>query len=198
MSGFQQLASSTIPKCRERRDAEEQAQRKMEETTSEVSDHDNWPSFALFRFLHADTPVSPCSNVSDRCYPAVPGEGWRKVEVLPHANCARFHPPLLAPIFLALGGGNGKPSKYLSASIYPRASGRRREHSSNYMRQNRDRDEQRSEKGRRKVPLLPKTVPSAVRFRKATAEGKPTCLSGLLELLFFSTTMSLAFPSRKS
>lgn len=42
--------------------------------------------------MRADT-ASSHSNVSDRCYPAVPGEGWRKVEVLPHANCARFHPP---------------------------------------------------------------------------------------------------------
>lgn len=126
------------------RDWEEQAERKIEETTREVSDHDNWPSFALFRFLHADT-VTPHSNVSDRCYPAVPGEGWRKVEVLPHVNCARFHSPLLAPIFLALapGGGNGKPSKYLGASIYPRASGRKREHPKK--RQNRD--EQRGKKG---------------------------------------------------
>lgn len=31
-------------------------------------------------------------------------------------------PLLLAPIFLAPGGGNGKPSKYLDASIYPRVS----------------------------------------------------------------------------
>lgn len=29
---------------------------------NEVSNHDNWPSFALFRFLHADT-ASPHSNV---------------------------------------------------------------------------------------------------------------------------------------
>jgi len=28
-------------------------------------------------------------------------------------------PLLVAPIFFALGGGNGKPSKYLGASIYP-------------------------------------------------------------------------------
>jgi len=96
--------------------------------------------------------VAPHSNVSDRCYPAVPGEGWRKVEVLPHVNCARFHSPLLAPIFFALapGGGNGKPSKYLGASIYPRTSGRKREHSKK--RQNRDEQRgKKGEKGRRRV-----------------------------------------------
>lgn len=38
------------------------AERKIEEMTREVSNHDNWPSFALFRFLHADT-ASPHSNV---------------------------------------------------------------------------------------------------------------------------------------
>lgn len=178
MSGFQQLASSTIPKCRELARLEEQAERrKIEETTSEVSDHDNWPSFALFRFLHADT-VSPHSNVSDRCYPAVPGEGWRKVEVLPHANCARFHSPLLAPIFLAPGGGNGKPSKYLGASINPRTSGRerKRERESHPRKRatTRDRIEiemSAREREKRKRVLFPKTVSSSARFRKATARG---------------------------
>lgn len=34
-------------------------------------------------------------------------------------------PLLLAPIFLAPGSGNGKPSKYLDASIYPRVLGER-------------------------------------------------------------------------
>lgn len=36
-----------------------------------------------------------------------------------------FIPLLLAPIFLAPGSGNGKPSKYLDASIYPRVLGER-------------------------------------------------------------------------
>lgn len=106
---------------------------------------------------------------SDRCYPAVPNEGWRKVEVLPHANCARFHPPLLAPIFLASRGGNGKPSKYLSASIYPRVSGRKRQDSANI--EGRREIEERWARGERKgeEKFFPKTVPSPVRFRKATA-----------------------------
>lgn len=162
----QRLLNITIGKITVKRKAE----RKTEETTSEVSNHDNWPSFALFRFLHADT-ASQHSNVSDRCYPAVPNEGWRKVEVLPHANCARFHPPLLSPIFLASRGGNGKPSKYLGASIYPRVSGGKREDSANI--EGRGEIEERWARGERKgeEKFFPKTVPSPVRFRKATAGG---------------------------
>lgn len=49
--------------------------RGRKEETFGVLNPDNWPSSPLFRVLHVDT-VNPRSNVSDRCYPAVPGEGW--------------------------------------------------------------------------------------------------------------------------
>lgn len=85
-------------------------------------------------------------------------------------------PLYFAPIFLAPGGGNGKPSKYLGASIYPRASGRRRERleeeRATSTRRNRDRDERGGKKGGRRV--LTKNSSFAlvpVRFRKATARG---------------------------
>lgn len=123
-------------------------------------------------------------------------------------------PLYFAPIFLAPGGGNGKPSKYLGASIYPRASGRRRERleeeRATGTRRNRDRDERRGQERGTKSPYQKQFLrPGAGAIPKSDCQkgwgdeglkmgrgGKPTCLSGLLESLFFSKTTSPAFPSR--
>lgn len=96
-------------------------------------------------------------------------------------------PLLLAPIFLAPGSGNGKPSKYLDASIYPRVLGEREgkresekekrieredsmkgEKTANIEGTGKKETSERLEKGRGEE-FFPKTVPSPVRFRKATA-----------------------------
>jgi len=70
---------------------------------------------------------------------------------------------LVAPIFFAPGGGNGKPSKYLGASIYPArqverddAKEREREREGGERRRRKARDEKGEEE------FLPKTVPPLV------------------------------------
>lgn len=114
------------------------AERKIEETTR----YQTMIIDPLLLCSGSCTLIQPARTrmFSDRCYPAVPNEGWRKVEVLPHANCARFHPPLLVPIFLASRGGNGKPSKYLGAYLPARVRWKETRFGK-YKRQKRDRRE---------------------------------------------------------
>jgi len=175
LSATCKLNDSRISRAKWNRDGTEETERKMEETMSEVSNHDNWPSFALFRFLRADT-VGPHSwmfriDVIRQFRVKVGGRS----RFLPHANCARFHPPLLASIFLAPGGGNGKPSKYLSASISTLAcqvEENRFERDGKYNDGAGETETSRAAERRQRVwVFFPKTVSSPVRFRKATAEG---------------------------
>lgn len=138
------------------------AGREENRRNDEVSDHDNWPSFALFRFLHADT-------VSRARMFRIDVIRQFRVKV---GGRSRFSPMRIVlvsiPLYLLLYSSPPRVEMGNPRNIWARVSTPARQ----VERENiRGKGRIEMSKGTRKgeKESFPKTVSSSVRFRKATA-----------------------------